>query len=116
MELHLFQNQESIIERLRRSGLFGTEHPNDPAADIVTSYSLVGQKLHRHVFRFTHDSEQDMLGADVVMTKRNSLTQRQFMHLLLTRSKRDLAYNYLAIFTDLILDPISQIPNRDLKG
>ena len=51
----------------------------------------VEQDAGAHAFALAHQAEQDVLGADVVVTERECLAQRELEHLLRGRGERDLA-------------------------
>ena len=58
------------------------QHPHDFLAHAVGVDLQVVQDAGRHSFALAHQSQQDMLGADVVVAQRQGLAQRQFQHLL----------------------------------
>ena len=66
------------------------EHANDLVANLLGIGVEVEQYASRHAFVLAHQPEQDVLGADVVVAKRERLAQRQLEHLLGTRREGDL--------------------------
>ena len=67
------------------------EHADDLVADLLGVRVEVEQDACRHALVLADEPEQDVLGADVVVTQRQRFAQRQLEHLLRTRRKRDLA-------------------------
>ena len=61
--------------------------------DLLAHARQIGAQFHQHLccdaFTLTDETEQDVLGADVVVAELQSFTQRQLEHLLGTRSERD---------------------------
>ena len=67
------------------------EHPDHLVADLVRVGVEVEQDAGGDALVLTHQAEQDVLGADVVVAERERLAQRQLEHLLGARRERDLA-------------------------
>src|SRR3989441_893989 len=67
------------------------EHPDDLVANLVRIRVEVEQDACRDALVLTHEAEQDVLGADVVVSQREGLPRCQIAHLLGTRRERDLA-------------------------
>ncbi len=67
------------------------QHPHDLLAYPVGVDLQVVQDPRSHPFALPYQSQQDMLGTDVVVPQGQSLAQRPFQHLLGPRCKRDLA-------------------------
>ncbi len=67
------------------------EHPDHLVADLVGVGVEVEQDAGGDALVLTHQAEQDVLGADVVVAERERLAQRQLEHLLGARRERDLA-------------------------
>ena len=67
------------------------EHPDHLVADLVRVGVEVEQDAGGDALVLTHQTEQDVLGADVVVAERERLAQRQLEHLLGARRERDLA-------------------------
>ena len=63
--------------------------------DLLAHTRQVGAQLHEHLrgdaFTLTDEPEEDVLGADVVVTELQRLAQRQLEHLLGTRGEGDVA-------------------------
>ena len=67
------------------------EHADDLVADLVRVGVEVEQDAGGDALVLTHEAEQDVLGADVVVAERERLAQGQLEHLLGARGERDLA-------------------------
>ena len=67
------------------------EHPDDLVADLLGVGVEVEQDAGGDALVLTHQAEQDVLGADVVVAERERLAQRQLEHLLGARREGDLA-------------------------
>ena len=67
------------------------EHPDDLVADLLGVGVEVEQDAGGDALVLADQPEQDVLGADVVVTERERLAQRQLEHLLGARRERDLA-------------------------
>src|SRR5581483_4986087 len=62
------------------------QHPDHLVADLLRVGVEVEQDPSRDTLVLAYEAEQDVLGADVVVSQAQSLAQRQFEHLLGTRS------------------------------
>ena len=67
------------------------QHPDDLVADLLGVGVEVEQDAGGDALVLTHQAEQDVLGADVVVAQAQRLAQRQLEHLLGARRERDLA-------------------------
>ena len=67
------------------------EHPDHLVADLVGVGVEVEQDAGGDALVLTHQAEQDVLGADVVVAERERLAQRQLQDLLGARRERDLS-------------------------
>jgi hypothetical protein len=67
------------------------EHADHLVADLVRIGVEIEQDAGRDALVLTHQAEQDVLGADVVVAEREGLAQGQLEHLLGPRRERDLA-------------------------
>ena len=67
------------------------EHPDHLVADLVGVGVEVEQDAGGDALVLTHQTEQDVLGADVVVAEGERLAQRQLEHLLGARGERDLS-------------------------
>ena len=86
----------SPCHRRRRGRALATaagagEHPDHLVADLVGVGVEVEQDAGGDALVLTHQAEQDVLGADVVVAEGERLAQRQLEHLLGARRERDLA-------------------------
>jgi hypothetical protein len=63
--------------------------------DLLANARQIGAQLHEHLrgdaFAFADQPEEDVLGADVVVTELQRFTQRQLENLLGPRCERDVA-------------------------
>ena len=79
----------------------------------------IGAELHEDLrgdaFAFADQSEQDVLGADVVVTELQRLAQRELEHLLRARRERDVSRRRLAAVTDDLLDLRAHGLERDAE-
>ena len=66
------------------------ERAHDLVADLLGLGVEVEQDARRDALVLADQAEQDVLGADVVVTQRERLAQRQLEHLLGARRERDL--------------------------
>ncbi len=66
----------------RRTAAGTGEHPHDFLAGAVGVDVQVVEDAGGHTFALPHEPQQDVLGADVVVTQRQRLAQRQLEHLL----------------------------------
>ena len=76
------------------------EHADDLVADLLGIGVEVEQDARGDAFVLAHEAEQDVLGADVVVTERERLAQRQLQHLLGARRERDLPRRHLVALSD----------------
>ncbi len=67
------------------------QHPDHLVADLLRIGVEVEQDARRDTFVLTDQTEQDVLGADVVVAKAERLAQRELEHLLRSRRERNLA-------------------------
>src|SRR5690606_18261384 len=76
--------------------------------DLLAHTVQVGAELHQNLggdaLALTDQSQQDVLGADVVVAELPRLTQSQLEHLLGTRSERDVTRRRLLTLADDLLD------------
>ena len=88
--------------------------PAQELDDLLTNAGQVGTQLHEYLsgdtFAFADESEQDVLGADVVMAELKSFTERQLENLFCTwgegnmarRRRPALADNFLNLITNCL--------------
>src|SRR5439155_7078156 len=104
--------------RRRRSGLRGRpirrpagsgEQAHDLVTDLFGLRAEVEQDPGSDTLVLAHETEQDVLGADVVMAERERLAQGQVEHLLRARGEGDLAGGDLVTMTD---DPHDLVAHR----
>jgi len=76
------------------------EHADDLVANLLGVGVEVEQDARRDAFVLAHEPEQDVLGADVVVTERQRFTQRELENLLRARGERDLAARDLVALAD----------------
>src|SRR5207248_8442469 len=91
------------------------EHADDLVADLLGVGVEVEKDPRRDALVLSHEPEQDVLRADVVMAQRECLQQRQLEHLLRAWGERDLARRDLVTLAD---DPRDLRPNlldRDVE-
>src|SRR5918994_1919559 len=67
------------------------EHADDLVADLLGVRVEIQEDARGHALVLAHQTEQDVLGADVVVAERERLAQGQLEHLLGARRERDLA-------------------------
>ena len=95
-----------LLALRRAAGLAGLaaagagEHADDLVADLLGVGVEVEQDPGGDPFVLAHETEQDVLGADVVVAERESLAQRELEHLLRARRERDLAGRDLVALAD----------------
>ena len=83
----------ALLTGLARAALAAAgagEHADDLVADLLGVGVEVEQDAGGDALVLAHEPEQDVLGADVVVTERERLAQRQLEHLLGARRERDL--------------------------
>jgi hypothetical protein len=66
------------------------EHADDLVADLLRVGVEVEQDARRDALVLAHEAEQDVLGADVVVSQAERLAQRELEHLLRARRERNL--------------------------
>jgi hypothetical protein len=66
------------------------EHPDDLIADLLRVGIQITQDARGNTLVLAHETEQDMLGADVAVAESESLTPREIENLLRARRERDL--------------------------
>jgi hypothetical protein len=76
------------------------EHPDDLVADLLGVGVEVEQDASGDPLVLTHETEQDVLGADVVVAERERLAEGQLEHLLGARGEWDLAGGHLLAGAD----------------
>ena len=76
------------------------QHADDLVADLLGVGVEVEQDACGNPLVLAHETEQDVLGADVVVPERERLTQRQLEHLLGTRGEWDLSGRDLVALAD----------------
>jgi hypothetical protein len=80
------------------------QQPDDLLAHQVQVGAQLRQDLRRDAVALADQAEQEVLGADVVVTERLRLAQRQLEHLLGPRRVRDLLLRLLLALADDLLD------------
>ena len=78
-------------------------------ADPVQVRAQLHQHLGGHALTLTDEAEQDVLGADVIVTELQRLAQRQLEHLLGTRGERNMPRRRLLALAD---DLLHLLPHR----
>ena len=73
------------------------------------------EHLSRHAFALTDEAEEDVLGADVVVTELQRLTKRELEHLLRTRRERDVPRGRLPALPDDLFDLAADCFERDAE-
>src|ERR671922_198128 len=91
------------------------EHADDLVADLLGVGIEVEQDARRDTLVFADQPEQDVLGADVVVTEGERLAQRELQHLLRARRERDLAGGDLVALTDDAGDLGADLFDRDVE-
>ena len=76
------------------------EHADDLVADLLGVGVEVEQDPCGDTLVLTHEPEQDVLGADVVVAERERFAQRQLEHLLRAGRERDLARGHFVSLAD----------------
>ncbi len=76
------------------------EHADDLVADLLGVGVEVEQDARGDALVLAHETEQDVLGADVVVPERERLAQRELEHLLGARREWDLAGRDLVALAD----------------
>ena len=80
------------------------EQLDDLLADPVQVRAQLDQDLGGNAVALADQAEQDVLGADVVVTELQRLAQRQLKHLLGTGGERDVPGRRLLTLADDLLD------------
>ncbi len=124
----LRQVAAELVEQLRALGLLAgggaatllapagaREHADDLVADLLGVGVEVEQDAGRDALVLAHEAEQDVLGADVVVSERQCLAQRQLQHLLGARRERDLAGRDLVALADDAGDLRAHLFDRDVE-
>src|SRR6185436_9562041 len=95
-----------LLSLRRAAGLAGLaaagagEHADDLVADLLGVGVEVEQDPGGDPLVLAHESQEDVLGADVVVAKRERLAQRELKDLLRARRERDLAGRDLVALSD----------------
>src|SRR5438552_7453582 len=76
------------------------EHADDFIANLLGVGVEVQQNTCRDSFVLAHETEQDVLGADVVVAERQGLAERELEDLLRARGERDLTRRDLVALAD----------------
>ena len=92
------------------------EHANDLVADLLRVGVEVEQDARGDAFVLAHESEQDVLRADVVVAERERFTQRELEHLLRARRERDLSGRDFVTLADDPRDLRAHLFDRDVEG
>jgi hypothetical protein len=76
--------------------------------DLLADTGEIGAQLHEHLssnaLALANETEEDVLGADVVVSELQRLAQRQFEDLLGARRERDVPARRRSALTDDLLD------------
>src|SRR6266700_3005130 len=91
------------------------KHADDLVANLLGVGVEVEQDPCRDSFVLADETEQDVLGADVVVAERKRLTKRQLQDLLRARSERDLAGRDLVALADNPCDLCTDFLDRDVE-
>ena len=105
----------ALARRAAAAARGARERAHDLVADLVGLGVEVEQDARRDAFVFADQAQQDVLGADVVVTQRERLAQRQLEHLLGARRERDLAGGDLVALADDAHDGGADLFGRDLE-
>src|ERR1700754_2425084 len=92
------------------------QHADDLVADLVGVGVEVEQDASGDTLVLTHQAEQDVLGADVVVAEGERLAQRQLEYLLGARRERNLSGGDLLTGTDDADDLRAHSFNGDVEG
>src|SRR5581483_1897384 len=92
------------------------EHADDLVADLLRVGVEVEQDPGGDALVLAHEAEQDVLGADVVVTEGERFPQRQLEHLLGTRGERDLTGRHLVALPDDARDLGAHLFDGDVEG
>ena len=91
------------------------EHADDLVADLLGVGVEVEQDPGGDALVLANEPEQDVLGADVVVTERERLAQRELEDLLGARRERDLAARDLVALADDPRDLRAHLLDRDVE-
>src|SRR4029078_3910749 len=91
------------------------QHADDLVANLLGVGVEVEQDARRDTLVLAHEAEQDVLGADVVVTEGQRLSQRELEHLLCARRERNLAGGDLVTLTDDAGDLRPDLLDRDVE-
>src|SRR4029079_8131266 len=91
------------------------EHADDLVADLLRIGVEVEEDARRDALVLADEPEQDVLGADVVVTEREGLAQRELEHLLRARRERDLPRRDLVALSDDVRDLRAHLFHRDVE-
>jgi hypothetical protein len=92
------------------------EHPDHLVADLLRVRVEVEQDAGGDALVLTHQPEQDVLGADVVVAEAQRLAQRELEDLLRARSERNLAGGDLLAGADDPNDLSADALDRDVEA
>ena len=92
------------------------EHADDLVANLLGVGVEVEQDPRSDALVLAHQTEQDVLGADVVVTEGERFAQRQLEHLLRARGERDLAGRDLVALADDAGDLRPYLFDGDVEG
>src|SRR5205085_6293616 len=92
------------------------EHADDLVANLLCVGIEVEQDARRDAFVLPYEAEQDVLGADVVVSERKRFPQRELEDLLGPRRERDLPARDLVALSDDARDLRPHLFDRDVEG
>src|SRR5207248_204569 len=92
------------------------EHADDLVANLLGVGVEVEQDPSGDTLVLADEAEQDVLGADVVVSERQRLAQRELQHLLRARRERDLAGRNLVALPDDACDLRAHLFDRDVEA
>src|SRR6185312_5368193 len=95
--------------------LVSGEQLDDLLPDPVKVGAELNQHLGGHAFAFTDESEQDVLGSDVVVAELERLTQGQLEDLLGPGGEGDVAGGGLLALADDLLHLLTHGSQRDVE-
>ena len=98
-----------------RGALVARQQLDDLLAHAAQVGAELDEHLRGHALALADEAEQDVLGADVVVTELKRLAQRQFEHLLGPRGERDVPGRRRAALTDDLLDLVAHRLERDAQ-
>src|SRR6476620_9368813 len=91
------------------------QHADDLVADLLGVGVEVEQDAGGNALVLAYQTQQDVLGADVVVAQRQRLAQRQLKHLLGARRERDLSGGDLVTLADDAGDLRAHLLHRDVE-